>query len=164
MTSLLKPFYQIWTEPPHQWHPLLVHFPIVFLALEAVFLVLFRYSRDASHDRWALLFLYWAATSMLVVALAGLHDSGLNLGPGNKFWLGLQDRWHNAFRFQSSITVHVWLTLSLMAVTALRLVWRARLGSAVLRGRQGWAFAFATVLSLWMLFVAGYVGGRISHG
>jgi len=34
----LKPFYQIVTAPPRQWHPLLVHFPIVFLTVEALLL------------------------------------------------------------------------------------------------------------------------------
>lgn len=163
MDALLKPFYQFVTEPPRQWHPLLVHFPIVFLVLEAALLGLWRMTRAVEFERWAGRFLRWSLWSMLVVIVAGLHDTGLDLGAGNKIWLGLQDRWHNLLRFQSSVTVHSWLSLGLLVITTVRAFWRTVGGAAALRGGCGWGYAFLTLASLWVLTATGYVGGLISH-
>ena len=161
--ALLKPFYQIVTAPPRQWHPVLVHFPIAFLTLEAVLLGLWRFTGKPEQERWAYAFLHASLWSMLTVALAGLHDTGLDLGPGNPFWLGLQDRWQNMFRWHSSVTLHTWLTLALLAITVTRLLWRKLGGPSALRGAQGWAYGLATLIGLWVLSAAGYVGGLISH-
>lgn len=67
-------------------------------------------------------------------ALVGALDAGLDLGPGNPLWLGLKDRWANAFRWESSVTMHAWLALGLVATTSGRLLWRKLGRSAVLRG------------------------------
>ena len=161
--ALLKPFYQIVTAPPRQWHPVLVHFPIAFLVLEAALLGLWRITGKAEYDRWAYGFLHASLWTMLIVAGAGVHDAGLDLGPGNPMWLGLQDRWQNAFRWRSSVTVHTWLALALLMMTGLRLLWRKLGGPSALRGAQGWAYGLATLIGLWVLSAAGYVGGLISH-
>jgi len=161
--ALLKPFYQIVTAPPRQWHPVLVHFPIAFLVLEAVLLSLWRVTGKTAHEPWAYAFLHVSLWSMLIVAIAGLHDAGLNLGAGNLLWLGLQDRWRQAFRWHSSVTVHSWLALALLAITAARLLWRKFVGPGALRGGQGWAYGLMTFIGLWILTAAGYVGGMISH-
>jgi hypothetical protein len=50
--ALLKPFYQIVTAPPRQWHPVLMHFPIAFLVLEAVLLSLLRITAKPAHELW----------------------------------------------------------------------------------------------------------------
>jgi hypothetical protein len=59
--------------------------------------------------------------------------------------------------------VHSWLALSLLAITAARLLWRKFGGPDVLRGRQGWAYGLMILIGLWVLTAAGYVGGLISH-
>jgi len=100
---------------------------------------------------------------MLIVAIAGVHDAGLDLGAGNPIWLGLQGRWRQAFRWDSSITVHSWLALALLAITAARLFWRKFGGPDVIRGGRGWAYGLMTLIGLWVLIAAGYVGGMISH-
>ena len=161
--ALLKPFYQIVIAPPRQWHPVLVHFPIVFLVVEAVLLSLWRVTGKPAHELWAHGFLHASLWTMLIVAIAGVHDAGLDLGAGNLLWLGLQDRWRQAFRWHSSITVHSWLALALVAITAARLLWRKFAGPNALRGRQGWAYGLMTFIGLWILTAAGYVGGMINH-
>ena len=155
--ALLKPFYQIVTAPPRQWHPVLVHFPIAFLVVEATLLGLWRLTGKTEYDRWAYGFLHASLWTMLIVAVAGVHDAGLDLGPGNPMWLGLQDRWQNAFRWRSSVTVHTWLALALLMMTGLRLLWRK------LRNARGWGYTLLTLVGLWMLTAAGYVGGLVSH-
>ena len=161
--ALLKPFYQIVTAPPRQWHPVLVHFPIVFLVTEAVLLSLWRVTGKPGQEPLAYAFLHASLWTMLIVAITGVHDAGLDLGRGNPFWLGLQDRWQQVFRWHSSITVHSWLALALVAITVVRLLWRKFVGPNALRGRQGWAYGLMTFIGLWILTAAGYVGGMINH-
>ena len=96
--ALLKPFYQIVTAPPRQWHPLLVHFPIVFLTVEALLLGLWRLTGKPAHEPLAYACLHLSLWTMLIVAVTGVHDAGLDLGAGNPLWLGLRDRWQQAFR------------------------------------------------------------------
>ncbi|HNX36074.1 MAG TPA: hypothetical protein PKM57_15725 [Kiritimatiellia bacterium] len=161
--ALLKPFSEIVTMPPQQWHPFLVHFPVAFLVTEAALLGWWRITRKAECARLSYGFLHASLWTMLVAACAGVHDVGLDLGSGNPFWLGLQDRWANAFRWQSSVTVHSTLMLGLAALTAARLLWRKLSGPEALRGAQGWAFCLATLLGLWVLIAAAYVGALLSH-
>ena len=65
--ALLKPFYQIVTAPPRQWHPVLVHFPIAFLILEAVLLGLWRVTGKPAHELSAHGFLHASLWTMLEV-------------------------------------------------------------------------------------------------
>ena len=159
--SLLKPFYEIVTAPPLQWHPMLVHFPIAFLIVEAVLLGLWRMTGKAEYDRFAYGFLLASLWTLLIVAGAGVHDAGL--GSGSPFWHGLQHRWANAFEWQSPLTVHAWLALGLVVLTTARLLWRKFGGTAVLRGGQGWAYGLITAFGLWLLATAAHVGGLMSH-
>ena len=93
----------------------------------------------------------------------GIHDSGLNLGPGNKFLLGFEDRWNNAFRFESSVSIHVWLALALFVLTLSRLLWRWKRGEQVFQGLEGVLFGMVAFAGIWFLFAMSYVGGLISH-
>ncbi len=161
--ELLRPFCAVFFKPSQQWHPLVVHFPLVFLTLEAVLVLAFWRNGNDEYERWAYRFLHLAFWTMLIAAVAGLHDSGLNLGPGNKIWLGLQDRWQNRLRFQSSVTVHVWLALSIFGMTLGRLLWRWRKGVVALRGRQAFCYGALMLFGLWCLMAASYAGGIISH-
>jgi len=64
------------------------------------------------------------------------------------------------YRFHSSITVHAWLSLALVAGTAARLV--ARTVSRGVSGRRGALHLATAALGLWLLVGAAYVGG-VSH-
>ncbi len=161
--KLLEPFYHIFTVPPQQWHPLLIHFPIVFLILETVFLILFLLRRKTDFEKGAYIFLKAAFGSIWVVAATGFHDCALNMGEGNKFLLGLQDRLKGAFNFDSSVTIHFWLALLLFAMTSFRFLWRWRKGPQALQGKSAWIYGIFTFLGIWCLLAASYVGGLMSH-
>jgi len=163
MSELAKPFYQIFTAPPQQWHPLLVHFPLVFLISEAFFISLFLMTKKDHFEVEAYRFLNAAFWFIPIVVIAGFHDCGLSLGSGNEFLLGLQDRWENAFRLQSSVTVHFWLALLLIGITSCRLFWRWRSGPQVWKGGKGFFYCFFIFIGIWCLFAMGYVGGLLSH-
>lgn len=163
ISALGKPFLQIFTAPPHQWHPLLVHFPLVFLIGDAFFTLLFVMTRKTFLAQWAFGFLEAGFWSMFPVMAAGVHDSGLNLGPGNLFLLGLQDRWNNAFHGESSVSVHAWLATVFFMLTLSRLVWRWKRGEKVFRGGENWIYGLVTFLGIWCLMAMSYVGGLINH-
>ncbi len=160
--ELIKPFYRVFTEPPHQWHPALIHFPIVFLEIEAFFLVLFTVKKNEEYKKWANNFLKTAFWSLFIVMAAGIHDCSLTMGHGNKFILGIQDRWENAFRFQSSITVHFWLAVLTVFIVVLRFIWQSR-NPKVLQGKGSYLYGFMTAIGIWNLLAMSYVGGLISH-
>ncbi len=158
---LAAPFYQIFTSPTRHWHPWVVHFPIVLLCGEAVLVLLFFLKPELEYLAYLCLRLsFW---SLLIAALAGLHDSGLDLGDGNKIALGFQDRWKSGFHYSSSITVHTWLALLVITITFLRLLWRWRQGSQIRFGLRGVGFALLTLMGFWCMLAMGYVGGAISH-
>ncbi len=161
--ELLNPFYQIFTHPPHQLHPIVIHFPIVFLEAEAVFLLLFLTRKKPDYDRWALNFLRLSFWSMLIAVAFGFYDCGLNMGLGNKFLLGFQDRMENVFRFESSVTVHFWLAVLLFGLTFVRLIWRELKKKKIFEGNSVYLFGGLTLLNLWCLLAMSYVGGLISH-
>lgn len=100
---------------------------------------------------------------MLLAVLSGLNDVGLDLGPGNRLVLGFQDRWENAFRAESSITIHVWLALILIGLTLMRLLWRTFRRESALIGVSGVTFGLVTLSNFWVLLAATYVGASISH-
>jgi Predicted membrane protein (DUF2231) len=93
MKELLHALVRVYSEPPQQWHPWLIHFPIVFLLLDGLFTVMFWFKPRAAYERRSLSFLGAALVTMVLAVFAGIHDSGLDLGEGNVFLLGLQDRW-----------------------------------------------------------------------
>lgn len=89
-------------------------------------------------------------------------EMGKEMG-SNPFWLGLQDRWANAFRWYSSVTVHAWLALGLVVITATRLLWHKLGGVNTLRAGQGWTYGLITFMGLWVPTAAEYVSGLNSH-
>lgn len=161
--KLVEPFYRIFTASPQQWHPLVVHFPFVFLLVEFSFLLIFFIRRKIDFEKKAYAFLKAGFWSIFIVAAAGIHDCGLNMGSGNKFLLGLEDRWENKFNFESTITVHLWLALFVFAITVSRFLWRRWKGSQLLQGKGGWAYGFLVLIGVWSLFAMSYVGGSVSH-
>ena len=161
--KLLEPFSEIWTNPAHQLHPQIVHFPIAFLVIEAVALVVFAFRKQPQIAFLSLIFLHCALWTMLLAVLSGLNDVGLDFGAGNRLILGFRDRWENAFRAQSSITIHVWLAITLVGVTLTRLVWRSLGRERVLAGICGLAFGLLTLVNFWVLLAATYVGASITH-
>jgi thiol-disulfide isomerase/thioredoxin len=101
-----------------QWHPMLVHFPIALLVVEACFLCAFwmRPSEPiARFSKWLL----WAAVVSLIPTIAtGIRDAGVDLGPGSPFLNGLRDRIGHFFRLESSISLHVMFGLAMTGLGA----------------------------------------------
>ncbi|HTL70139.1 MAG TPA: DUF2231 domain-containing protein [Candidatus Eisenbacteria bacterium] len=159
--ELFRPFAQIAVQPPKQWHPWLVHFPLVFLELEAFFLAWSLVSKRPELERRAWAFLKAGFWSSLVVAATGFHDAGLLCGPGNPFLLGLRDRLQNYRRFDMLVTVHFWLASLLVALVAVRFGWRASRGP--LRGAAAWAYAGLALAGIWCLLAMSYAGGMMYH-
>jgi len=149
--------------PWAQWHPLLVHFPIALLVIEAVFvcaLLMRPNERVAQFSTWLL---GAAVASLVPTILTGIRDAGADLGPDSPFWNGLNDRLTHVFRLESSVSLHVLFGLALTLIAVGRLGWRLRAGDRILRGGQRTAFTLITLLGLWVLFGGGQVGGGISH-
>lgn len=163
MTPLLEPFWQVFAAPARQWHPFVVHFPIALLLTEAVLHLIAWWRRDEDLDRWSARFLSAAVAGLALAILTGLHDAGLDQGEGNPFWLGLRDRYRNAFRLQSTISVHVWLSLAVTALVIVRAAWRLRVRGGIGQRRFAVMYAFLAVLNLWALLASAYVGAHASH-
>ena len=163
MIEFIKPFYKVFTNPPQQWHPWLIHFPLVFLLLEAYFISLFLITKKTDYKRLAFNYLKVGFVSIVIAMAVGIHDCGLNLGPGNKFLLGFQDRLDNAFRFQSSVTIHFWLAILLFVMTLSRLIYGWCGGERIRQGRGVGFYGFLVVIGLWVLLAMSYVGGLLNH-
>ena len=152
-----------WPTVWKNWHPALVHFPIVLLLLEGILVFLCLARPNANLERQARLLLTLSLFSLVPVLFTGFHDAGNDLGPGSATWNGLKDRIGNFFRFESTVSLHFILALSVVFLTAVRFAWRTYTKKQSFKGRQGVAFAFITALALWLMFAAGQVGGGISH-
>jgi len=158
-----RPLLALVPAPWAQWHPLLVHFPIALLVLEAVCvcaLLVRPNERVAQYSTWLL---GAAVASLVPTILTGIRDAGADLGPDSPFWTGLNDRLTHLFRLESSVSLHVLFGLALTLIAVGRLAWRLRAGDRILRGGQRIAFTLVTLLGLWLLFGGGQVGGGISH-
>ena len=158
-----RPLLALVPAPWAQWHPLLVHFPIALLVLEAVFVcaLLVRPNERVAHlSTWLL---GAAVVSLVPTILTGIRDAGADLGPDSPFWNGLHDRLTHLFRLESSVSLHVLFGLALTLIAVGRLGWRLRASDRILRGGQRIAFTLVTLLGLWLLFGGGQVGGGISH-
>jgi hypothetical protein len=144
--------------------PLVVHFPIVLLVLEAAF-VWACWVRPSEPVAWSAHGRLWTALISFVPAVyTGIRDVGAALElPGWVFWNELKDRVSHLFRFQSSISLHVLFVLAVAFLTSGRLTWRDRRGDHALQGRQGLAFATGALLGVWLPFAAAQIGGGISH-
>src|SRR5438128_8575235 len=87
-----RPLLALVPAPWAQWHPILVHFPIALLVLEAmpVCVLLVRpNTRVAQLSTWLLAA---AVVSLVPTILTGIRDAGADLGPDSPFWNGLPDR------------------------------------------------------------------------
>jgi len=158
-----RPLLALVPAPWAQWHPLLVHFPIALLVLEAVFvcaLLVRPNERLAQSSTWLL---GAAVVTLVPTILTGIRDAGADLGPDSPFWNGLHDRLTHLFRLESSVSLHVLFGLAVTLIAFGRLAWRLRAGDRILRGGQRMAFILVTLLGLWVLFGGGQVGGGISH-
>ena len=158
-----RPLLALVPAPWAQWHPLLVHFPIALLVLEAVFvcaLLVRPNERMAQFSTWLL---GAAVVSLVPTILTGIRDAGADLGPDSPFWNGLHDRLTHLFRLESSVSLHVLFGLAVTLIAFGRLAWRVRAGDRILGGGQRMAFTLVTLLGLWVLFGGGQVGGGISH-
>ena len=158
-----RPLLALLPAPWAQWHPLLVHFPIALLVLEAVFVcaLLVRPNvRLAQSSTWLLAA---AVASLVPTILTGIRDAGADLGGDSPFWNGLHDRLTHLFRLESSVSLHVLFGLAVTLIAFGRLAWRLRAGDRILRSGQRMAFTLVTLLGIWVLFGGGQVGGGISH-
>jgi len=158
-----RPLLALVPAPWAQWHPLLVHFPIALLVLEAVFvcaLLVRPNERLAQSSTWLL---GAAVVTLVPTILTGIRDAGADLGPDSPFWNGLHDRLTHLFRLESSVSLHVLFGLAVTLIAFGRLALRLRAGDRILRGGQRMAFILVTLLGLWVLFGGGQVGGGISH-
>jgi len=157
------PFVALLPAEWRQWHPLVVHFPVALLVLEALCLsaVALRPRRDLQQvSTWLL----WGAVASLVPTIfTGIHDAGLDLGPGSPFVNGLRDRIGHAFLLKSSVSLHVLFVLAAAALAVSRLIWRTASGAAVLEGRSRLLYTALALLGVWVLFGGAQIGGAISH-
>jgi uncharacterized membrane protein len=158
-----RPLLALVPAPWAQWHPLLVHFPIALLVLEAVFvcvLVIRPNTRVAESSTWLLAA---AVVSLAPTIITGIRDAGTDLDPASPFWNGLHDRVTNLWRLESSVSLHVLFGLGVTLIAVTRLTWRLWAGDRILRVRQRMGYALITLFGLWVLFGGGQVGGGISH-
>lgn len=163
LAALLEPFHGIVTATPRQWHPSIVHFPIALLVLEAALVFLFWLKKSAHLERAAYYALHLSVWALLVTAITGVRDSGLDLGAGEPLLLGFRDRVANLWKLESSITVHAWLAIAVLVLALVRLLWRSCAGPQALAGARGAGYGVLTLLGLWCLVAAGYAGGIITH-
>lgn len=145
----------------HQWHPAAIHYPIVFLTLEAFFLILFAFRKKTEFETFANWLLVLALISFVPAVVTGIYDAGADLGPGSQFINGLRDRISNFFRYESTISIHVLLACTLIVLTILRSI--IRLKSKPFSGMIAAVFGILTAVGLVLVFLASYIGGSVSH-
>jgi uncharacterized membrane protein len=146
-----------------QWHPMVIHFPIALLLLEAAFVIAYVTRPTESTGRFSRWVLWCAAASFVPAILTGLNDVGTDLGPGWALWNGLVDRARHLFLLQSTVSLHVLFALATVTVTIGRVGWRLRAREQALQGTSGRVFVALTILGVWLMFAAAQVGGSISH-
>ncbi len=144
-----------------QWHPMLIHFPIALLVLEALCLLVHLFRPREELARLAAWLLLLAVISFIPAIMTGIADSGVDAGLS--FGQAFRERYNNAWRTESAVSLHVLYALAAALVAAARLTWLHVSRSRALRGKQRIAFAAVTLVNLWLLFGAGQVGGGISH-
>ncbi len=158
-----RPLLALLPAPWAQWHPLLVHFPIALLVLEAVFVCALLVRPNERVLQLSTWLLGAAVASLVPTILTGIRDAGADLGADSPFWTGLNDRLTHLFRLESSVSLHVLFGLAVTLIAFGRLAWRLWAGDRILRGGQRMVFTLVTLLGLWVLFGGGQVGGGISH-
>jgi uncharacterized membrane protein len=151
--------------PAHwaQWHPLLVHFPIALLVLEAVLVSALLVRPNERLRQCSTWLLGAAVVSLVPTILTGIRDAGTDLGSDSPFWNGAHDRLTHLFRLESSVSLHVLFGLAVTFIAFGRLAWRLWAGDRIFRAGQRMTFTLLTLLGVWVLFAGGQVGGGISH-
>ena len=164
MNHLLEPFWRFLASPAKELHPWVVHFPLVFLGLEFLFLACFFLKKKPEYEAWAWGFLQAAFWTMLVAAAFGFHDSGvLQEGSGWPLIVGWKKRWETFFEFDNLVTVHFWLALLTLALTGLRFGWRGKAGPGLFQKKTGALYAGLVLFGAWCLVAMSYAGGLVSH-
>jgi len=158
-----------WTQPlaplvPRrwkQWHPMLIHFPIALLIIEAMVFIAHWLRPREELARFAAWLLLLAVISFVPAILTGIADSGVDAGMS--FPEALRERTRNFWRVESAVSLHMLYALAAALVASGRLIWLKAAAWGAMRGRQRMAFAAVTLVNLWLLFGAGQAGGGITH-
>lgn len=144
-----------------QWHPMLVHFPIALLVIEALCVLVHALRPRDELARFASRLLLIAVCSFVPAILTGVADSGVDAGLS--FGQALRERYYNAWRTESAVSLHVLYALAAALLAGARLTWLLLSRSRALRGRQRRGYVAVTLVNLWLLLGAAQVGGGISH-
>ena len=127
-------------------HPVVVHFPIAFCALEFYFLILWQIKKDPAYLRFAKNIFSLTFLSILTAMAAGLYDAG-----------GLRG-------VHGEVLEHAQAALGFLGVYALRFpLWRlAAKGNSPAR----FFLLAGSLIALALVAVTGYLGGELvyKHG
>jgi len=154
-------FWQPLLLAPHRYiHPLLIHFPIVFLLLEAALLLINKLMRSKGVYKCAKVLLYLAALSLPIVGMAGLHDVGVDAGHGNAIIEGFNDRLKNWNHWSDRLSLHVAYVLTLDVLVWVRaFLVAAGKGKFVSTGTN----LLMALITVWILTAAAQLGGSLSY-
>jgi uncharacterized membrane protein len=154
-------FWQPLLIAPHRYiHPLLIHFPIAFLSLEAALLLLNKVMRSKGVWKSAKILLYLAALSLPIVVLAGLHDVGVDIGHGNDILDGLNDRIKNWNHWSERLSLHFAYAMVLTLFVWLRTFLVARGKSKFVSTSGNLLLALVTI---WIMTATAQLGGSLSY-
>ncbi|MBI4243071.1 MAG: hypothetical protein HY606_03180 [Planctomycetes bacterium] len=151
---------------PHakeELHPLLVHFPIAFLVLEALLLLSYCFYPNEDLVKFSKWLLWIAVISFIPVIYSGIRDVGVELlHSKNPFTDGLRNRLSNFFN-TTTMSIHVLYAVASFLISITRLIWISISKENNMKGIQRPLFVASTLLGLWILIAASQVGGSISH-
>lgn len=154
-------FWQPLLIAPHKYiHPLVIHFPIVFLSLEAALLFLNKVMRSKGIWKSAKVLLYLAALSLPFVMLAGLHDVGVDIGHGNAIVDGFNDRIKNWNHWSDRLSLHYAYAVVLTLFVWLRTFLVARGKAKFVATSANLGFALITI---WLMTATAQLGGSLSY-
>lgn len=128
-------------EPVFYWHPIAIHFPIAFYALELVFLLFWKWKKDDGYFRFAG-WVFRAAYGLMIVAIVtGLRDAG-----------GFQN-------VTGGVKTHFLAATAAAVLATFRLlIWQFS------KGRLGARVLIATaVLGNFLIALAGFWGGKLVY-
>ncbi len=127
-------------------HPIVVHFPIAFYALELVLLLFWRAKKDMAYRRFAL-FTFWAGYfTMLAAPITGYIEVG---------------SWDKIFQFEP-IKRHFLAAASVVIFYTLRaVVWKKiKEGNA----RDSWIHVAGALIGNALVAITGFFGGLLVYG
>jgi uncharacterized membrane protein len=154
-------FWQPLFIAPHRYiHPLVIHFPIAFLSLDAALLLLNKLIRSKGIWKSTKILLYLAALSLPVVILAGLHDVGIDIGHGNAIVDGLNDRIKNWNHWSDRLSLHFAYAMTLTLFVWLRAFLVARGKSKFVPTSANLVLA---LVAIWIMTATAQLGGSLSY-